>query len=172
MSIKEVWQQWRASKDFRLFYNSLLSEHEFGAFFWEHPPYHPSSKDNAYEFVLVDSPSLSRVRPELSPFKEHFTKKESVVSFSNLGGDARLLVPCPVEDEQGDGVHYAHLAAFVRNSPEEQMHTFWNKLGKLCLNHLGGRHKYLSTAGMGVYWLHVRLDERPKYYRFHPYRKA
>lgn len=31
---------------------------------------------------------------------------------------------------------------------------------------------WLSTAGMGVSWLHVRLDERPKYYRFQEYRSA
>jgi len=30
----------------------------------------------------------------------------------------------------------------------------------------------LSTAGMGVYWLHVRLDTRPKYYQHTPYRDA
>ena len=29
---------------------------------------------------------------------------------------------------------------------------------------------WLSTAGMGVPWLHVRLDSRPKYYAFGPYR--
>ena len=25
---------------------------------------------------------------------------------------------------------------------------------------------WLSTSGLGVYWLHVRLDSRPKYYQF------
>jgi len=29
---------------------------------------------------------------------------------------------------------------------------------------------WLSTAGGGVAWLHVRLDTRPKYYRYNPYR--
>ena len=30
---------------------------------------------------------------------------------------------------------------------------------------------WLSTAGMGVAWLHVRLDQRPKYYAHRPYRE-
>jgi hypothetical protein len=31
---------------------------------------------------------------------------------------------------------------------------------------------WLSTAGMGVAWLHIRLDERPKYYSHKPYAVA
>jgi hypothetical protein len=28
---------------------------------------------------------------------------------------------------------------------------------------------WVSTAGLGVHWLHVRLDDRPKYYRHRPF---
>ena len=30
---------------------------------------------------------------------------------------------------------------------------------------------WVSTNGDGVAWLHVRIDERPKYYAYAPYRK-
>jgi hypothetical protein len=29
----------------------------------------------------------------------------------------------------------------------------------------------LSTAGAGVSWLHVRLDDHPKYYSYEPYQQ-
>jgi hypothetical protein len=29
---------------------------------------------------------------------------------------------------------------------------------------------WVSTSGLGVPWVHVRLDERPKYFQFGPYR--
>ena len=29
---------------------------------------------------------------------------------------------------------------------------------------------WLSSAGLGIYWLHLRLDSRPKNYSFQPYR--
>jgi hypothetical protein len=29
---------------------------------------------------------------------------------------------------------------------------------------------WLSTSGLGVYWLHVRLDTHPKYYQYQPYK--
>ena len=35
---------------------------------------------------------------------------------------------------------------------------------------IGDEVKWLSTAGMGVYWLHVRVDSRPKYYRYQGYK--
>jgi len=35
---------------------------------------------------------------------------------------------------------------------------------------LSSRPVWLSTAGGGVSWLHVRLDDRPKYYHHAAYR--
>jgi len=32
------------------------------------------------------------------------------------------------------------------------------------------RRTWLSTSGLGVGWLHVRLDSRPKYYTYEPYK--
>ena len=37
---------------------------------------------------------------------------------------------------------------------------------------LSAKPVWLSTAGAGVSWLHVRLDDRPKYYGYAPYREA
>jgi hypothetical protein len=36
---------------------------------------------------------------------------------------------------------------------------------------LGVRPVWLSTAGAGVPWLHLRLDDRPRYYGFAPFRR-
>ena len=35
---------------------------------------------------------------------------------------------------------------------------------------LSDRPLWLSTSGAGVAWLHVRLDDRPKYIQHAPYR--
>jgi hypothetical protein len=29
---------------------------------------------------------------------------------------------------------------------------------------------WVSTSGLGVYWLYIRLDSFPKYYNFQPYK--
>ena len=92
---------------------------------------------------------------------------EDVETFSNLGRDAVMVVPCPV----GSDSAYGHLASFTRDAPEPQQHELWKAVGKAMQNRLSDKPVWLSTAGMGVSWLHVRLDDRPKYYGFAPYRE-
>ncbi len=89
-----------------------------------------------------------------------------VLAFPNLGNDAFLVVPCPGTPLSA----YAHLGAFVRSAPEEQRDRLWQRVGESLDTHLGTAPIWLNTAGAGVAWLHVRLDSRPKYYCYAPYR--
>jgi hypothetical protein len=85
-----------------------------------------------------------------------------------LSGDAILIVPCP----KADPVCYGHLGAFVRLAPEPQQQAFWERVGIASQRRLNQAPVWLNTAGAGVAWLHVRLDDRPKYYRHAPFRDA
>jgi len=66
---------------------------------------------------------------------------------------------------------YENIAAFVREAPEAQTHFLWRLVGNLMERRLGPSPVWLSTAGAGVPWLHVRLDQRPKYYSHAPNRQ-
>ena len=83
-------------------------------------------------------------------------------------GDATLVVPSP----RGPDAAYGHLAAFVRGASEAQNHALWEAVGEAVEERLNQRPLWLSTAGGGVSWLHVRLDARPKYYAYRPYAEA
>ena len=54
------------------------------------------------------------------------------------------------------------------------MHALWRAEGEEVSTHmlLETSPLWVSTAGLGAPWLHVRLDSRPKYYRFSSYRNA
>ena len=67
---------------------------------------------------------------------------------------------------------YAHLAAFVRGAPEWQQQSLWRRVGEAAAARVGVKPVWLSTAGAGVAWVHVRLDDRPKYYGYDAYRRA
>ena len=86
--------------------------------------------------------------------------------FENLGKDAILVVPSPLGSEPA----YSHLAAFIRYAPENQRHLLWRIVGQTVQNEISARPLWVSTAGGGVDWLHVRLDSRPKYYGYAPYK--
>jgi hypothetical protein len=146
---------------FRAIFIALLADAPFSAFRWETPPINAASVGRPFEFVLLDSPGLAS-QPDRDAFAEHFGGQHSgdVVSFPNLNNDAILVVPCPL----GPLSAYGLLAAFVREAPDAQNHSLWRLVGELMERRLGPRPIWLSTAGAGVSWLHVRLDQRPKYY--------
>lgn len=158
---------WRTDAGFRLFFSRLLAEAPFTAFRWETPGVSSATLTRPFECVLLDAPFLAR-RPDPTAFAEQFTQTQSVVAFPNLGGDADLVVPCPLADHSA----YGHIAAFVRHAPEPQRDELWRAVGEAMGGRVGKRPVWLSTAGAGVSWLHVRLDDRPKYYGFAEYRKS
>ncbi|MGD9648153.1 MAG: hypothetical protein AB7U73_20750 [Pirellulales bacterium] len=167
VTLLEVMQAWQSDGDFRAFFNSLLGDAPYSAFRWETPVASSQSCREPFEFVLLDSPGLaSKSDPEA--FAGQFRKSPDVdvVQFQNLGGDAILVVPVP----RGPIDSYGHLAAFVRKAPEAQRHSLWMQVGAALERRMSDKPVWLSTAGAGVSWLHVRLDDRPKYYGYAPYR--
>lgn len=125
-----------------------------------------STLDEAFEFVLVNSSTLPGLTAEKHFFEKYFSG-ESVVSFPNLGGDAQLIVPT---DKSADN-NYTHLATFVRNAAPEQVDKFWQVVAEIYRKSISETPKWLSTSGLGVYWLHVRIDTRPKYYQYLKYKQ-
>ena len=156
----------RTEEAFRTFFNSLLAEAPYSAFRWETPAVTADTVSRAFEFVLLDSLGLA-AHPDPEAFGDYFRDAAGdVVTFPNLGGDAVLVVPCPLVNSAA----YGHLAAFVRLAPESQRHALWQAVGEALERRLGERPVWLSTAGGGVAWLHVRLDDRPKYYGYAAYK--
>ncbi len=103
-------------------------------------------------------------------------RDSQVVSFTNRSRDATLVSPCPSRSyNTGVNDHCAHLASFVRVGHPRQVNALWKKVGRTVLDELrtipSTEQLWLSTAGFGVSWLHVRLDETPKYYSFREYRR-
>lgn len=171
LSYAEAVELWTAEAPFRDWFSDLLINAPFEAYCWETPPVVRSSIKREFEFVLVDVPALCDLRSDPQPFAEEFARCEpgnSVVAFSNLGGDALLVAPLPV----GVAPAYSHLASFLRSAPRSQRHALWQVVGAAVKHHVSDSPLWVSTAGLGVSWLHIRLDRRPKYYRFGGYRSA
>ena len=174
----------RASGDFRRTLAEACASVAMGAYFFELPavagaPSRAASGQGAgpvgpdglpFEWILAASPALEGLPADPAPFAAHLRPGAAVVRFDNLGGDARLVAPCA---GAGDALGtYAHLAAFLRGAPPEQVDALWAAVGE----ELAARRArseapfWVSTSGLGVAWLHVRIDERPKYITHAPYR--
>lgn len=166
-TVADVLWGWHVDAGFRELFNQLLADAPYAAFRWETPAVTTETVLQPFEFVLLDSPDLAR-HPDPAAFAKHFAGADADVAvFSNLGGDAILVVPCPVADP----LAYGHLATFVRYAPEPQRHALWQSVGEAMTRRVSAEPVWLSTAGAGVPWLHVRLDDYPKYYGYRPFRK-
>ncbi|MBS1250612.1 MAG: hypothetical protein MAG431_02206 [Chloroflexi bacterium] len=168
LAYSQVLERWQGDAAFRDFFLSLLEKAPFDSYQWETPPVTTGNMGRAFEFVLVDSPYLPQTA-DPTAFKEHFRAvqpEREVAIFPNLGHDALLIAPTPQDSWHA----YAHLASFVRGAPRRQVHALWIAVGESMQKHIGGKPIWLNTAGGGVPWLHVRLDSRPKYYRYRPYK--
>ncbi len=162
---------WRSDAAFQDYFSNLLAESAFAGFRWETPPWSTESLDRPFEFVLVNAAGLATRESDRGVFSAHYGGAEEdagVVSFANLGGDATLVVPSP----RCSDAAYGHLATFVRRAPQAQVRALWRVLSRGIEAKLSPRPLWVSTAGGGVVWLHVRLDSRPKYYAYKAYKSA
>lgn len=161
-------QLWKNEPDFRTFFTTIITDCPFDALYWETPPITKTNIHRLFEMVLIKSLSLGKVTPEPHVFKAYFKEEKDVVVFPNLGKNAILVVPKPISNQE----NFAHLAAFIQNAATTQIHEFWETLAIAIEENLNEKPTWVSTAGNGVYWLHVRLDTRPKYYKYPSYRKV
>jgi hypothetical protein len=178
MSWSAVLSGWRDRPDFRAYFAALLAQTPWPAFYWETPAVNAAGLEHEFEFVLIESRSLAGVEAEPEVFREYFPTSpararqhatDGIAVFPNLGGDAVLVAPCPI----GPDSIYAHLAAFCRQAPATQQQALWECVSLTLRQRLRRPEPvWLSTAGDGVSWLHVRLDNQPKYYNYASYRQA
>ncbi len=145
---------------------------DFRAYRWETPPINSKLLERAFEFVLLDCPMLDR-SVDRDSFAKYFEgiPNAGVAVFENLGKDALLIVPGPADNDE----QFAHLAGFLNHGSDEQIHELWAQVGANLATRLRDQDSrapvWLSTAGMGVAWVHIRLDSFPKYYGYAPYRE-
>ncbi|NET03501.1 MAG: hypothetical protein F6K16_01925 [Symploca sp. SIO2B6] len=170
----EVIKLWQQDNEFRELFTTVLAKIPYPAFFWETPPITQNTLEQKFEFVAINSPTLANVPPEPDAFAEHIghsLNTDLVKAFPNLGGDALLIAPC----QNSLQANYVHLAKFVRCAPKQQIDKFWKTIGYTLEQILQARDPHplwVSTCGLGVYWLHVRIDSFPKYYQHTPYREV
>lgn len=168
LTVGQVFELWGNDAAFGLFFTQTLAATSFAAFRWETPATSASVLDQPYEFVLIAAPELNQRRTDRLAFGEHFraaSAQQSIISFDNLGGDATLVVPLPQTTDKA----YNHLAVFLREAPAAQKAELWRTVSSVLTRKVSSQPLWLSTAGGGVAWLHVRIDSHPKYYHYQPY---
>jgi len=161
---------------------TILKEAPYKGYRFETQGVSPNTVSSTpFEFVLVDDLNLYLFAATPRPvyFEEHLSKCNDGAGcvFDNLGGDATLVAPrdWSLASSETYSRCYGHVANFVRGAPEQQILDMWKILGRVLQEKLVSNNNdkplWFSTAGDGVPYLHFRLDSRPKYYHYEPFKK-
>jgi len=168
LTVADAIAGWRDDGAFRTFFIAELAATAYPAFFWEMPPVQRATLSDPFACALIRGDALARMRADDTDFASYFRADPApVTSFLNLGGDALLIAPRRMSDADC----YGHIAAFARAAPAQQQHALFHLLALKTEERLqgGGNRFWISTSGLGVPWVHVRLDSYPKYYQHRPY---
>lgn len=164
---------------------SFTERSKVGAIFFECIPVNTETYSiRPFEFILLPAPTLARRHVDSTPFQDQFSRlipplsENPVISFENLGKDATLVVPGPRKGLRTDLQYCTHLASFLASAEIEHRSALWRKLGSVFHQLMSqleesndSRPIWLSTSGLGVSWLHIRIDKiQAKYYNHLPYK--
>jgi hypothetical protein len=125
---------------------------EYKAYFWECDKV---NMKKPFRFAIFNSKTLSERKQDDNAFKGSINCNKNVISFPSLTKNVDLVVPC----KRSHSTEYTSLATFSRSAPIKQQVAFWKKVAQNIKN-----GDWVSTSGLGVSWLHVRITSRPKYY--------
>lgn len=129
-------------------------------FFYETSPITPKM-NTKYEHKFIESDRLEKLKPSHKKFQKHLINKRDIAHFANLPKTAILIVPVPRKHK-----NYATLKDFVDNASKSQQKKFWKCAAKSIKEMLKYHDViWVSTHGLGVPYLHLRIEVEPKYYQ-------
>ena len=169
------------------------------AYYFEMPAMNNFTTNSPFECILEFAPGLTR-SPNPSAFMDHFHGPGNVAVFDNLGRDATLVAPKPLPGvdhkcythlaafmkrapphqvatetlRSSYNLQIVVIVNFCTANPLPQVREFWQAAGKTALRLMDthpNKTIWMSTAGGGVPWLHLRFDSSPKYYTYTPYKQ-
>ena len=168
LSFEDVFELWASNPKFVEFYKYELIKLNYEAFYWEHPAIKKEFLKKKYECILQRSRPLENLPINESAFKDYIHLNEQAADFMNLGKNARLVVPTKKTDKE----IYNHMSKFIRLAEQEQIIEVFKRVGNSILEEIESKKLiWLNTAGLGVIWLHIRMDTRPKYYKTARYKE-
>ena len=139
---------------------------------------YPSINTDTFKFYLIDkTEKLSKMKPDTKTYKKYFdsnkniknikNKKENYSTFLNLSGETILTVPKIIPKIlKKNKKAYLNISTFSKNVPIKYQIELWKEVFKQLEKCFKISKKcYLNTHGLGIGWLHIRIDKTPKYYK-------
>ena len=134
VTYRQFLNKMQSDESFRGEFINVLQKSRFKTYFFETPKVTKQTLDDQFEFILSAADKLKNVNADKETFQDYFRKcKDSpVITFPNLGHNAVLVVPCPLEDASKLS-HYSSIGPFMRNIETNQVNQFWIEAARTML---------------------------------------
>lgn len=100
------------------------------------------------------------LNPPCSLLSNKRENKKYSVNCKNLSGDTILIIP-----KVRKGKKFTNIYHFIKNASKKQQSELWKDVAKnVKLMLKKNENVWVSTHGLGVDYLHVRISNNPKYY--------
>ena len=152
---KTVLKNWKNGKVFT--YPKKLKH----PFMWRTSIILYNKNNNIYKEEFIENKRLD-VKQNYTAYKDYIKKSKNkyVTSFMNLSGDTLLIIPMPRKNK-----NFATIKHFTDNASLLHQKKFWMYVEQKIKKELKKYKKlYVSTHGLGVSYLHVRLSHKPIHY--------
>lgn len=153
---------------------SILKSNIFKSYYLEFNPVSWNLlQERIFEFVIIKTSGFIS-KTDIITFGESNinTNSNNIYIFKNLSKKSVLISPCYNHNYNIN--IYNNIATFMRTSNlKQQFLLFSTVFSQYILQLKNNQNKllWLSTHGKGVAWLHVRIDDSPKYISFSSYKK-
>lgn len=120
------------------------------------------SYDNKYIDKFIETNKFNNINEDYSSFIEYINTSDNkyFTSFYNINKTAILLIPMPRKNKS-----FTTMKHFIDSSSKIQQKLFWIEASRLIKQMLEeNEYIYVSTHGLGVYYFHLRIELKPKYY--------
>lgn len=164
----EVINLWKSNSAFNHFFTNIINECIFTDYFFECPGITLHKLySQIFEFRLINH-SKSFPSTDLTAFEDQKkkNKSKSILVFGNLSQTSILIIPN--KKQKSDFKIYNSIGNFLKGGTNKQINLLFSQIGvtlEKLLQDNHGKKVWLSTHGLGVHWLHFRLDFSPKYYQ-------
>lgn len=137
--------------------------------FMEWPKLTHLSLKNPFHAVFLPSNELAFTIPNPKAF--NMDNQEKVIVIKNLSRDTMLVIP-----DLNSSKNFAHLTTFMievdEREDKELIEQYWKAVGETIKTEIeknGKNGTWVSTSGLGIPWLHMRISQSPKYYHYKEY---
>ena len=147
--------------------NTKTIENNYKSYFFECPKMNDAlSKNKLFEFVLYDAKNnFENKKADPTFFEQYFLKEKNICNVKSNSGNI-LLIPKLLTKN----CTYLNLTNFLHYGDEQQIYELFKEIKNVTQKLLKENKTFwLNTHGLGVFWLHIRIDFTPMYYHHKVY---